>query len=171
MGSGISVEASLPERLDEAQCRELAGEAFDAALFAAHADVDGLFVTREKVLAHLAGRDAEKDESWASQAEVPHSVAKTAMEESDDEFEREMQSVARTTRKLRVHLFARNSERGSLGGERAGATKTPSAAATLLPPSTVHSGQSHRLQPVPLTIEVCGRMRGRCELPPMIIQG
>ena len=54
-------------------------------------------------------------------------------------------------------MLARNSERGGLGGEAAGATRTPSAAATLLPPSAAPTGTHHRLQPVPISFDLrCG---------------
>jgi hypothetical protein len=57
-------------------------------------------------------------------------------------------------------MYARNMETGQLGGERgnSGTTRTPSASSTLLPPSTMRSGKSHRLQSVPMTFSIkCGR--------------
>lgn len=41
-------------------------------------------------------------------------------------------SLGRKTRLIRVHMMSRNNERGGLGGEFAGKTRTASATATLL---------------------------------------
>lgn len=131
--------------MDEAACRALAGDDFDESAFDAQKDDEG-FVPRDAVLALIGGDTAKVPE--------PEPVPKTAEEESDDEFELEMESLARKTVKIIVHLYSRNSERGRLGGERPGATKSASAAATLLPPSTQKTGTNHRLNPVPITFEV-----------------
>jgi hypothetical protein len=56
-------------------------------------------------------------------------------------------------------MYSRNNESGSLGGEHgpSGMTKTPKAPPTLLPPSTLRSGTSHRPMPVPISFPVrCG---------------
>lgn len=106
MGAGASAAAALnlPERLDEAACREAAGELFNEATFAALAKDDAGTVLREDALAAFddgLGDVVDPNAPVAEPEPEPEpEVPKTAEELSDEEFEEEMAALGRQTVKV-----------------------------------------------------------------------
>jgi hypothetical protein len=106
MGAGASAAAALdlPERLDEAACREAAGELFNEATFAALAKDDAGTVLREDALAAFddgLGEVVDPNAPVAEPEPEPEpEVPKTAEELSDEEFEEEMAALGRQTVKV-----------------------------------------------------------------------
>ena len=110
MGAGASAAAALelPERLDEAACREAAGELFDETVFAALAQDEAGTVLREDAVAAFddgLGDVADPNAAPAEPEPEPEpEVPKTAEELSDEEFEEEVAALGRKT--IKVWVFA-----------------------------------------------------------------
>lgn len=96
MGSGVSSE-SLPEKLDENACRDIAGDLWDEGTFSLEKDEDG-FISKSQFIDFVNKATSKTIENNEEQTVT---TMKTKEEESDDEFEAELVSLDRKTYKVK----------------------------------------------------------------------
>jgi hypothetical protein len=96
MGSGVSRD-SLPEKLDEKTCQEIAGDLWDEGTFSLEKDDEG-FISRDQFI-DFVNKATSKTISAEGKSSNKTSkvIMKTPEEESDDEFEAELKSLDRKT--------------------------------------------------------------------------